>query len=81
MGRIGFEGRFDYSAIGSVVNLAARLCGEARDGQILIDSAAHAAVATLVDCEDVGAITLKGIRRPVKAFNVVRLHVLMADQS
>ena len=79
MGRIGFEGRFDYSAIGSVVNLAARLCGEARDGQILIDSAVYAAVASLADCEDAGDITLKGIRRPVKAFNVVRLRALTAD--
>lgn len=79
LGRIGFEGRFDYSAIGSVVNLAARLCGEARDGQILIDSAVHAAVAGQVDCEDVGEIALKGIRRPVKVFNVVRLRALAAD--
>ena len=73
MGRIGFEGRFDYSAIGSVVNLAARLCGEARDGQILIDEAVHKAVAALVECDDVAEITLKGIRRPVRTFNVLGL--------
>ncbi len=73
LGRIGFEGRFDYSAIGSVVNLSARLCGEARDGQILVDSAVHAEVAHLVDCEEAQDLTLKGIRRPVKVFNVVRL--------
>jgi adenylate cyclase len=73
MGRIGFEGRFDYSAIGSVVNLAARLCGEARDGQILVDTAVHAAVASLVKCEEPAEIALKGIRRPVKVFNVIAL--------
>ena len=44
LGRIGFEGRFDYSAIGTVVNLAARLCAEAKDGQILIDSKVQAAI-------------------------------------
>ena len=73
LGRIGFEGRFDYSAIGSVVNLAARLCGEARDGQILVDSKVHDAVISFVDCESIGEIALKGIRRPVPVFNVVRL--------
>jgi adenylate cyclase len=73
MGRIGFEGRFDYSAIGSVVNLAARLCGEARDGQILVDTAVHAAVAPLVKCEEAVEIALRGIRRPVKVFNVTAL--------
>jgi len=79
MGRIGFEGRFDYSAIGSVVNLAARLCGEAKDGQILIDSAVHAAVAPLVECDEASEITLKGIRRPVRAFNVRHLKALAAE--
>jgi len=73
LGRIGFEGRFDYSAIGSVVNLAARLCGEARDGQILVDSKVHDAVTAFVDCESIGEIALKGIRRPVPVFNVQRL--------
>lgn len=69
LGRIGFEGRFDYSAIGSVVNLAARLCGEARDQETLIDGAVHSAVFHLVECDDVRDITLKGIRRPVTVFN------------
>lgn len=69
LGRIGFEGRFDYSAIGSVVNLAARLCGEARDKETLIDSAVHSAVFHLVECGDAHEITLKGIRRPVAVFN------------
>ena len=79
MGRIGFEGRFDYSAIGSVVNLAARLCGEARDGQILIDNAVHASVASLVDCDEAAEITLKGIRRPVRAFNVRHLRAMAVE--
>jgi adenylate cyclase len=73
LGRIGFEGRFDYSAIGSVVNLAARLCGEAKDGQILIDESVKAAVASFVKWESVGDLTLKGIRHPVPAYNVIGL--------
>ena len=70
MGQIGFEGRFDYSAIGSVVNLAARLCGEARDGQILIESTVRDAIKDIVDVEPVGELVLKGIRNPVATFNV-----------
>ena len=73
LGRIGFEGRFDYSAIGSVVNLAARICGEARDGQTLIDFNVHAVVAPIVECEAPMSIPLKGIRHPVTVFNVLRM--------
>jgi class 3 adenylate cyclase len=73
LGRIGFEGRFDYSAIGTVPNLAARLCSEARNGQILIDPKVEAAVAGLVDCEILGELVLKGIRQPVPAVNVLGL--------
>ena len=73
LGRIGFEGRFDYAAIGSVPNLAARLCGEALDGQILIDSKVAAAVESLAEVEAVGALTLKGFHRPIPAHNVARL--------
>jgi adenylate cyclase len=73
MGRIGFEGRFDYSAIGSVVNLAARLCGEAKDRQILIDQFVHAAVAAFTECDEMTEVTLKGIQRPVPTFNVTGL--------
>jgi class 3 adenylate cyclase len=75
LGRIGFEGRFDYSAIGSVVNLAARLCSEAKDRQILIDGRVKAAVASFVDWESVGAVELKGIRLPVPAYNVIGLAI------
>ena len=69
-GRIGFEGRFDYAAIGSVVNLAARLCDEAKDGQILIDRKVHAAIEETSGTEPAGELTLKGFHRPVRAFNV-----------
>jgi adenylate cyclase len=70
LGPIGFEGRFDYTAIGTVVNLAARLCGEALSGQILVDRKVHAAIETLADLEAAGELTLKGLHRPVPAFNV-----------
>jgi adenylate cyclase len=70
LGRIGFEGRLDYSAIGSVVNLAARLCGEANSGQILIDGKVHAAVEDDADIEPAGELILKGFHRAVRAFNV-----------
>jgi len=70
LGRIGFEGRFDYSAIGTVVNLAARLCSDAKDGQILIEGKVHSAVESSVSTEFAGELTLKGIHRPVRVFNV-----------
>jgi class 3 adenylate cyclase len=70
MGCIGFEGRFQYSATGSVANLASRLCDEARNGQILVDAKVHAAIEPSVDLEPVGELELKGFRRPVKTFNV-----------
>jgi adenylate cyclase len=70
LGPIGFEGRFDYTAIGTVVNLAARLCDEARSGQILVDRKVHAAIEALADIEAAGELTLKGLQRPVPAFNV-----------
>jgi adenylate cyclase len=70
LGRIGFERRFDYAAVGMVVNLAARLCGEAGDGQILIDSKVRAAVESFATTELVGELSLKGFNRLIKAFNV-----------
>jgi class 3 adenylate cyclase len=70
LGQIGFEGRYDYSAIGTVVNLAARLCGEALAGQILIDGKVKAAVEAAADLEPAGDLVLKGFHRPVPAFNV-----------
>jgi class 3 adenylate cyclase len=73
LGRIGFEGRFDYGAIGSVVNLAARLCAEAAEGSILLSQRAFAAVEDLVEARPVGPLVLKGFGRPVPAFDVVGL--------
>ena len=70
LGRIGFQGRYDYAAIGTVTNLAARLCGEARNGQILIDSKVQASVAGAIGTEPAGELTLKGFQRAIRAFNV-----------
>ena len=70
LGRIGFEGRFDYAAIGTVVNLAARLCNEAGDGKILIDRKVHAAIEMLAITEPAGELLLKGLHRPIATFNV-----------
>jgi class 3 adenylate cyclase len=73
LGRIGFEGRFDYGAVGTVVNLAARLCSDAKDGQILIDGKVHSAIEASVNTEFAGELALKGIHRPVRVFNVCAL--------
>ena len=70
IGAIGFEGRLDYGAIGTVTNLAARLCGEAQGGQILISQRVHTAVAELVDAEPIGELNLSGFHRTVTAFSV-----------
>ena len=73
LGRIGFQGRYDYAAIGTVTNLAARLCAEANNGQILIDNKVQASVEDLVQTEEVNEFTLKGFHRPMRAFNVLAL--------
>ena len=73
LGCIGFEGRLHYGAIGSTVNLAARLCDEARDGQVLVDARTRAALGDLGDFEPLSDLTLKGFSRPVRAFNVLRV--------
>ncbi len=70
LGRIGFEGRYDYGAIGNVVILASRLSSEAKADQILLSQRAHAAVEEIVEAEPVGELTLKGFSRPVPAVNV-----------
>ena len=71
LGTIGFEGRFDYAAIGTVSNVASRLCNEAKPGQILISPRVLMAAKDAVTVEPVGEFELKGIRRPVAAYNVV----------
>ena len=73
IGAIGFEGRWDYGAIGTVTNLAARLCAEAQGGQVLVTSRVAAAVEELMDVEEVGTLSLRGLTKPVTTFNVVRL--------
>jgi class 3 adenylate cyclase len=70
LGRIGFEGRFDYAAIGRVTNLAARLCGEAGAWQILLSQRVHAAVQEIVISEPVGDLTLRGFSKPVRAYDI-----------
>jgi adenylate cyclase len=72
LGQIGFSDRSGYTAIGTVCNLAARLCAEAKDGQILVRSRIAEAVETVVRLENFGDLELKGFRRPVAAFNVVQ---------
>ena len=73
IGAIGFEGRLDYGAIGTVTNLAARLCGEARPGQLLVPQRMLGMVEELVEAEVVGELGLKGFSKPVSAFNVIGL--------
>ena len=71
LGTIGFEGRFDYAAIGTVSNVASRLCDEAKPGQILISPRVLTKVENAVKVEPVGEFELKGIRRPMTAYNVI----------
>src|SRR4029450_5227588 len=70
LGQIGFAERSGYTAIGTVCNLAARLCAEAKDAQILIGGRVAPAVEKVVLLEDLGSLTLKGLSQPVSAFNV-----------
>src|SRR6516164_6587286 len=72
LGQIGFSDRSGYTAIGTVCNLAARLCAEAKDGQILVSSRIAEAVKAVAKLEDLGNLELKGLRRPVAAFNVAQ---------
>jgi adenylate cyclase len=71
LGTIGFEGRFDYAAVGTVSNIASRLCDEAKPGQILISPRVLMAVEDTMQVEPVGELTLKDIRRPMTAYNVL----------
>ena len=70
LGRMGFSGRFDYASIGSVTNLAARLCGEATPWQILVTQRVNAAAEDLIVSRLVGELSLRGFSRPVRAFEV-----------
>jgi class 3 adenylate cyclase len=73
LGNIGFEGRMDYGAIGNVTNLAARLCAEAKARQILTNQKTLSKIEDLVEVEPLEELQLKGVSRPVAAFNIVRL--------
>jgi class 3 adenylate cyclase len=73
LGKIGFEGRFDYAAIGNVTNLASRLSDEAGAKQILISQRVLSEVGELVQVEPVGELVLKGLHSPVTAYNVLGL--------
>lgn len=73
MGKIGFEGRFDYAAIGTVTNLASRLCDEAQTEQVLISQRVFGAVEEMVDVEPMGELALKGLNRPITTYNVLSL--------
>jgi adenylate cyclase len=70
LGAIGFEGRWDYACIGNVTNLAARLCGESKGGQILTDQKTLASIEDVVQTDSLGEVGLKGIAYPVPVFNV-----------
>jgi adenylate cyclase len=78
IGRIGFEGRFDYGAVGTVLNLASRLCDEARAGQIVVSRRVLAEVDDIVVAEPVGELSLKGFGRPVEAFAVLDMERVTA---
>ena len=73
LGNIGFEGRMDYGAIGNVTNLAARLCSEAKARQILTNQRTLSKIENLVEFEPLEELQLKGVSRPVAAFNIVKL--------
>ena len=70
LGQIGFSERSGYTAIGTVCNVAARLCGEAKDGQILISQRVAAGLDGSVGLEEIGPQTLKGLSQPIVAYNV-----------
>jgi class 3 adenylate cyclase len=70
LGRIGFEGRFDYAAIGSVTNLAARLCGAAASWQVLVAQRVFSATEGLAIGDSVGELDLRGFSRPIRVFDV-----------
>jgi adenylate cyclase len=72
LGQIGFAERMDYTAIGTVTNLAARLCDEAKDGQILISRRVATAVGNLASLEEVGDLSLKGLSQAVAVYNVAQ---------
>jgi len=80
-GEVGFEGRYDYAAIGAVTNLASRLADEAAAGQVLIAQRLYAEVEADVEAEPAGQLTLRGFQRPVVAYNVLAIREPAQDLS
>jgi adenylate cyclase len=74
IGAIGFDGRMDYGAVGTVTNMAARLCGEAKGGQILTNRRTLSQFEHLVEASTVGELTLKGFAKPVSVFSISTLN-------
>jgi class 3 adenylate cyclase len=75
LGTVGYEAQFQYAATGRVVNLASRLCDQAKNGQLLTDVNVATAIEARADTELAGELDLKGFNRPVKAFNVRGMHL------
>jgi len=73
LGAVGFEGRWEYACIGSVANLASRLCNEAKGGQILINQTTLSRIKDVVEAEPLGEVTLKGLAQPVQTFKITAL--------
>jgi len=73
LGQIGFEGRFDYAPIGTVINVAFRLCSDAKDGQILVTQRVASAIECQAELEPLGNLAFKGLSRPVAVLNVLNL--------
>ena len=74
LGTMGFEGRMDYGTVGNLPNLAARLCAEAKGGQILTDQKTMSRLENAFEAEAIEQLSLKGITRPVLAYNILRAH-------
>jgi len=72
LGTVGFEGRMDYGTVGNLPNLAARLCAEAKGGQILTDQKTMSKLESFVEAQPLQEVQLKGLSRPVMAFNIVK---------
>jgi class 3 adenylate cyclase len=78
LGVVGFEGRFDYAAIGTVTNLAERLCATAAPWQILVSARVHSAAKEILVAEPVGELELRGLSHPARAYNVLGLDAARA---
>ena len=81
LGQIGFEARVDYAAIGTIPNLAARLCSEANAGQILVSQRVWTSVEHEIEATPLGELVLKGIHRPVAAYDVIRVRYREAQPA